>query len=185
MSDHTCPWWAGSLLANPIRKLLQDPDKILRPHVTPGMRVLDLGPGMGFFSLPLARLVGEHGRVICVDLQERMIAGLTRRALRAGLAARIEARLCTAHSLRIDDFAGTLDFALAFAMVHEVSDRDRLFSEIRAALKPGGRLLVCEPIGHVTKDAFAATLALAREAGLIPVASPKVAFSHSALLERS
>ncbi len=184
MSDHVCPWWAGSLLASPIRKLLQDPDKILRPHVTAGMRALDLGPGMGFFSLPLARLVGDSGRVVCVDLQEQMIAGLSRRAARAGLAPRIETRLCTADSLRIDDLAGSLDFALAFAMVHEVRDAGRLLTEIMAALKPGGRLLVCEPVGHVTKVAFAATLALARQAGFNLVAAPRVVLSHSALLER-
>jgi ubiquinone/menaquinone biosynthesis C-methylase UbiE len=167
-----------------VRKLLQQPDQILRPHLAAGMRALDVGAGMGFFSLPLARLVGIDGKVICVDLQEKMIAGLRRRAARAGLATRIEARVCTATSLRIDDLAGTLDFALAFAMVHEVPDKRRLLAEIKSGLKPGGRLLLCEPIGHVTLEAFAATLALARDAGCEIVAHPRIAFSHSALLER-
>lgn len=182
MHAHVCPWWAGNLLASPGRRLLQNPEKILRPHVSAGMRALDLGPGMGFFSLPMARLVGEPGRVFCVDLQEPMIAGLKRRAARAGLAARIEGRVCSATSLRIDDLAGTLDFALAFAMVHEVPDPDRLFAEIRAALKPGGRLLVCEPVGHVTNDAFAATVACARVAQLADIDRPRLAFFRCVLL---
>jgi ubiquinone/menaquinone biosynthesis C-methylase UbiE len=183
MSDHLCPWWLGYLLANPVRKLLQSPEKILRPHLAAGMRALDLGAGMGFFSLPMARLVGAGGKVVCVDLQAKMIASLNRRAARAGLAPPIETRVCAADSLRLGDLAASLDFALAFAMVHEVPDKDRLFAEIHAVLKPGGRLLLCEPVGHVTADAFAATLTLARRAGFEVVAHPRVALSHGALLE--
>ncbi len=185
MSDHVCPWWLGYLLANPGRKLLQSPEKILRPHLAAGMWALDLGAGMGFFSLPLARLVGAAGKVVCVDLQAKMIAGLNRRAARAGLAPRIEARVCAADSLQLGDLASRLDFALAFAMVHEVPDPERLFAEIQAVLKPGGRLLVCEPVGHVTPDAFAATVALARRAGFEVVARPRVALSHGVLLEKA
>ena len=80
-----CPWWLGPLLANPLRRLVQDPAAILAPHVREGMTVLEPGCGMGFFSLPLARLVGPGGRVVCVDLQRKMIEGLRRRAKRAGL----------------------------------------------------------------------------------------------------
>jgi ubiquinone/menaquinone biosynthesis C-methylase UbiE len=185
MSDHVCPWWLGYLLANPVRKLLQSPEKILRPHLSAGLRALDLGAGMGFFSLPMARLVGADGKVVCVDLQEKMIAGLNRRAARAALASRIEARVCAADSLKLGDLAGSLDFALAFAMAHEVPDKERLFAEIQAVLKPGGRLLLCEPVGHVTTDAFAATVALARQAGFEAVTHPRVAFSHCALLEKA
>jgi ubiquinone/menaquinone biosynthesis C-methylase UbiE len=175
----------GYMLANPMRRLLQDPERILRPYVDGGAKALDIGPGMGFFSLPMARLAGDTGWVVCVDLQERMIAELRRRAARAGLASRIHARVCSSHSLKIDDLAGTLDFALAFAMVHEVPDKDRLFAEIKAALRTGGRLLLCEPVGHVTRDQFAATLALASRAGYAVSAGPRVRFSHCALLTKT
>ncbi len=185
MSDHVCPWWIGHLLAHPLRKLLQDPDRILRPHVAEGAWALDVGAGMGFFSLPLARLVGDTGRVVCVDLQPEMVAGLQRRAARAGLAARIDARVCARDSLRLGDLAERIDFALAFAMVHEVPDPARLLTEIQATLKPGGRLLLCEPVGHVNGPAFAATLALARSVGLAAVATPRVPLSHSALLTKA
>jgi hypothetical protein len=61
--DCACPSWAGYLLASPIRKLLQNPNRILSPYVRAGMNVLEPGPGMGFFTLELARLVGLEGRV--------------------------------------------------------------------------------------------------------------------------
>jgi len=55
-----------------MRRLFQDPETILSPYIKSGMKVLEVGPGMGFFSLPMARLIGETGRIYCVDLQEKM-----------------------------------------------------------------------------------------------------------------
>jgi ubiquinone/menaquinone biosynthesis C-methylase UbiE len=182
---HVCPVWIGHILCSPIRKLIQDPRAILAPHVTPGMCAMDIGPGMGFFSLPLAELVGQGGRVICVDLQQGMLDALLRRARRVNLGDRIEPRLCTLESLAVDDLAGRIDFALAFAMVHEVGDPSRLFAQIRAALKPAGRLLFAEPKGHVTVDAFAKSVAAAEAAGFRSICHLRITRSHAVLLERS
>jgi predicted O-methyltransferase YrrM len=55
--------------------------------------VLEPGPGMGSFTLELARRVGPNGRVIAVDVQPRMIAGLKRRLAKAGLLERVDARI--------------------------------------------------------------------------------------------
>jgi ubiquinone/menaquinone biosynthesis C-methylase UbiE len=60
--EHVCPWWIGYLLASPLRRLVQKPEVILRPFLSNGMRVLEVGPGMGFFTLPMARMVGSAGR---------------------------------------------------------------------------------------------------------------------------
>ena len=58
MSQHVCPFWVGYLLLSPVRKLITNPDRILEPYVRSGMTVMDAGTAMGFFSLPLAELVG-------------------------------------------------------------------------------------------------------------------------------
>ena len=50
------------------------------------MTVLEPGPGMGFFTLELARIVGPEGRVVAVDVQPKMVEGLQKRARRAGLS---------------------------------------------------------------------------------------------------
>lgn len=184
MAAHVCPPWIGWFLASPIRKLAQNPDRILGPHVEPGMTALDVGCAMGFFSLPLARLVGPEGRVVCVDIQEPMIRSLTRRATRAGLQDRIDARVCNG-DLGVDDLAGRVDFALAFAMVHEASDPAGLMRDLAAALAPGGRLLIAEPPGHVSAEHFEGSLRLAQEAGLGVVRRPTIARSHAALLARA
>jgi hypothetical protein len=69
MAEHSvCPWWVGYLLASPLRKLWQEPARILTPFVRPGMTALGPGPGMGFFTLELARLAGPAGRVVAIDV---------------------------------------------------------------------------------------------------------------------
>jgi ubiquinone/menaquinone biosynthesis C-methylase UbiE len=182
MAHHVCPWWLGYLLANPVRKLFQDPVRILAPHVHEGMTVLEPGPGMGFFTLELARRVGPRGQVVAVDIQERMLAGLLRRARRAGLAERIEARLASGSSLGIEDLTGKVDLALAFALVHELPDGGRFFAEVRRAMAPGGRVLLAEPSGHVSAADFETTLAIAERAGFRRQPGPDVARSLTALL---
>src|SRR5512140_3805504 len=103
--SHVCPWWLGYLLASPLRRLFQDPARVLAPHVREGMTVLEPGPGMGFFTLELARRVGPRGRVVAVDLQPEMLAGLRRRAARAGLEGRIELRRARPDALGVEDLA--------------------------------------------------------------------------------
>ena len=93
MSERVCPVWVGYLLASPLRKFAHNPDKILSPYVKEGMTVLDIGSAMGFFSIPMAQMVGPEGKVICVDMQEKMLERLQKRAHKAGVADRIETRL--------------------------------------------------------------------------------------------
>lgn len=178
MSGHICPWWGGYFIDNRLRRWLHDPEKIVGPYVQPGMTVVDAGCGMGFFSIAMAGMVGDAGRVIAVDFQPRMLEVLRERAERAGVAHRIRIHRCRPDRLGVDERA---DFALAFAMVHEVTDPRRLLGEILACLKPGGRLLVAEPRLHVSGTAFGRTAALADQAGLKVVERPKVPWCRAAL----
>jgi ubiquinone/menaquinone biosynthesis C-methylase UbiE len=176
--------WAGYLLASPIRKLLQNPRKILSPYIREGMTVLDVGSAMGFFSLPMAAMVGPSGKVVCVDLQPGMLQALERRTQKARLSDRIEIRQCSQDSLRLGGLEGRIDFALAFAVIHEVPDTARLFTELCATLKQGGSLLMAEPTGHVRPDAFERSLAEARAAGFEINTAPPIRRSLTALLRK-
>jgi len=185
MAEHVCPWWLGYWLASPVRRLVEKPEEILSPYVRPGITVLEPGPGMGFFTLPLARLVGPAGRVIAVDLQPRMLESLRRRAAKAGLTERIETRIARPDSLDIGDLAGCVDFVLAFAMVHELPFPEIFFQETAAALKPGGKLLLAEPVGHVKPPRFAREFDAARQAGLAQLTAPQLRRNFTALLQRT
>jgi SAM-dependent methyltransferase len=181
-----CPWWLGYLLASPLRRIYYgDPAKVLAAHVRPGMTVLEPGPGMGFFTLELARLVGGSGRVIAVDIQVRMLDRLRRRAAKAGVLDRLDARLAAPDSLGLADLAGAVDLTLAFFMVHELPAAAPFFREVAHASKPGARLLLVEPEGHVTASFFDAELQAARDAGFTPVGAPSLRRSRTALLEKA
>ncbi|MGE5247829.1 MAG: class I SAM-dependent methyltransferase [Verrucomicrobiota bacterium] len=182
MSHKVCPWWLGYLLANPLRRLVHDPATILRPFVTGGMTVFEAGPGMGFFTLELARLVGPRGKVVAVDVQPRMLAELRRRAGKAGLLERIDAREGSGERMGIDDLVGQADFILAFAVVHELPGIERFFGEASAALKPGGRLLLAEPPSQVSERDFEATLGMAARNGFRLDARPAIRWARSAVL---
>lgn len=181
-SNRVCPWWLGYLLASPLRRFLYSPENILKPHLREGMNVLDVGCGMGFFSLPMAMLVGETGKVVCVDLQERMIKGLIRRAKKAGLSDRIDARVSQKNSLMLNNIAGMIDFVLAFAVVHEVPDKERLLSEIWKIMNETGNLLIAEPSTHVSKTDFDKTISIARRAGFEVMNDVAIRRSHAMLL---
>jgi ubiquinone/menaquinone biosynthesis C-methylase UbiE len=174
-----CPWWLAYTFDNRLRRLLYSPETVLNPYVKPGMTLLDLGCGMGFFSIAMARLVGDTGTVISVDLQQQILDVMMTRADHVGVAHRIHPYRCTDENLGSH---APVDFALACYMLHEVPDRARFLQQVRAALKPKARFLIMEPRFHVTKRAFATSLAIAAEAGLVQVDSPVISMSHTALL---
>jgi len=186
MAGHVCPWWLGYWLASPVRGWFSEkPEDLLAPYIKEGMTVLEPGPGMGFFTLPLARLVGNSGCVIPIDIQAKMLAGLARRAHHAGLDNRIKMRLARPDSMNLDDLNGTADFALAFAVVHEMPSAGRIFREAAAALKPGALLFLAEPAGHVTAEKFQQELGAAQVAGLDEINRPTVHRSRAAVLRKT
>lgn len=184
MSKRVCPWWLGYFLASPIRRCMTDPAAILAPYVREGMTVLEPGPGMGFFTLELAKLVGPEGRVIAVDVQEKMLRALKGKAAKAGLLSRIDARLVPPDSMRLNDLGGSVDFTLAYAVVHEIPSYERFFQEVAAASRRRAQLLLVEPAGHVSDADFDEELRLARLAGFAIVDRPALSRSHAAVLTR-
>ncbi len=179
-SSQVCPWWLAYSFDNPLRRWIHRPRKLLAPFVTKGMHAIDVGCGMGVFSIAMAELVGDSGRVTALDLQHKMLEITRKRANRAGIGHRIQTVQGTADQLGGD---GSIDFALAFWMVHEVPDRFGFFNRICSALKPDGILLVAEPAMHVSRKEFDRTIALASETGLQPHAQqPKVRWSLSKVL---
>jgi ubiquinone/menaquinone biosynthesis C-methylase UbiE len=184
MAHKVCPFWVGYLLINPLRKLFENPNKILGPYVQEGMTVFEPGCGMGYFTLPLARMIGPTGRIIATDIQPKMLSSLRRRAQKAGLSDRIELRLIQGNGLGITDLFGQVDVAVALHMVHEVPDQASLFNEIRQSLKQGGKLLFVEPKGHVTQDQFEASVTIAEKAGFVSEDLPGKMGDRVALLKR-
>jgi ubiquinone/menaquinone biosynthesis C-methylase UbiE len=166
---------------NGLRRLVQNPDQIIKPYVHCGDVVLDVGPGIGYFTIPMAKLVGDSGRVIAADLQESMLHGIAKRARRAGMEQRIVLRRASNESLNV---GGTMDFALVFWMAHEVPDLKNFMDQLFDVLKEGGRLLIAEPKIHVSQKQFQKEMDIARSAGFVLIDQPAIPLSLSALFCR-
>lgn len=173
-APHRCPWWIQWVLASPIRALIDGVRGVAATQVQPGMTVLDVGCGFGFLSLPMARRVGPDGRVLAVDVEPRVVDELRRRASRAGLADRINARACDVRDLDLGDRSGAIDLVTVVHCLHEFDDPDGFLVRAASVLRPGGRLLLIEPPGHVTADKFAAQIERALRAGLKRIGHPAV-----------
>lgn len=157
-----CPWWMTWTFDNALRRLVHDANTMLEPYVVPGSRVADIGCGMGYFTVAMARLAGPTGQVQAVDLQPQQLRTAEKRCRRAGVADRVLFVEAAPDSLRL---TGPVDFVLAFWMVHEVGDRAGFFEQLRAATESGARVLVAEPMFHVPLETAEAELALARRHG--------------------
>jgi 2-polyprenyl-3-methyl-5-hydroxy-6-metoxy-1,4-benzoquinol methylase len=185
MAGKVCPFWIGYLLLSPLRRFFQNPDKILAPYISPDMTVMDYGSAMGYFSLPMARMVQPAGKVICVDIQERMLIALARRAERAGLTNNIETFCIDTEMFSLNPFYERIEFILCFAVAHEVPDQKILFTELSNALKSGGYMLLSEPSGHVNAEAFQKTQETAFECGFGHPRKIGIQRARTVLLEKA
>jgi ubiquinone/menaquinone biosynthesis C-methylase UbiE len=140
---------------------------------------------MGFFTLELARIVGEKGKVVAIDVQKRMIESLRRRSQKARMNDRIELRLAGPAGMGVSDLVGKVDFVLAFAVAHEMPDIGQFFKESFEALKANGKLLLSEPADHIEESEFNESVSLARSAGFTMTERPQIKSNLSAVLAKS
>ena len=181
MAKHVCPWWLAYTFDNPLRRIFHRPEEMFAPYLREGMTAIDLGCGMGYFSISMAKLVGKRGRVIAVDLQQKMLDTLIQRAQKAGVANRITPLLCEENSIGSHE---AVNFALAFWMAHETPDQLHFFKQVHSILKKSSKLLLAEPKLHVTKNEFSKTVTIAQEVGFKHIDSPIISLSHAALFAK-
>lgn len=136
--------------------------EILAPEQ--GERVLEVGPGTGYYTLELAGWVGTEGRVDAFDIQQEMLDHTTERARQRGLS-NVEPTHGDARSLPYEDDA--FDAAITVTTLGEVPDQDAALRELERVLKPGGRLVVGEVAGDPHMVTLASLRRRAEEAGLV------------------
>jgi len=179
--QHVCPVEHAGSLDNRFRRFFQNPEKILQPYLKNGMTVLEVGCGPGFFTLDMAKMVGESGKVIAVDLQEGMLEKLQSKLTGTELEARIHLHQCAEDAIGITE---QVDFVLLFYMVHELPDQAAFFQELSTIVKPEGQILIVEPPFHVSKSDFEHMLLLAEKTGLKKSNGPKMFLHQTTILNK-
>jgi tRNA A58 N-methylase Trm61 len=129
-------------LVRPEREAEEQPERALDAlNLKPGMIVADIGAGVGYMSLRMAKRVGPSGKVYANDLQPEMLAKLRENAARGGIANVITV---------LGDVAdpklppNTMDLVLLTDVYHEFSQPQQMLRKIRETLKPDGRLVLLE-----------------------------------------
>ena len=178
---HTCPWWLAYTWDNRIRPFFQNADIIVKPYMNSGITALDVGCGMGYFSIHMSKYIGEKGKVISVDIQKEMLEILKRRTEESGLDDIIKPILSQGD---LSDISERIDFALNFWMLHEVDSQKKMVKQIYDLLNSGGKYLIAEPKIHTSNKYFESIIGMCKEVGFIVESNPKITFSRSVLLSK-
>jgi ubiquinone/menaquinone biosynthesis C-methylase UbiE len=110
----------------------------------PGMTVLELGPGPGYYTIEASRLVSPNGRVLCLDLQPGMLELLAPRLANSAVA---NAEMAVADATQLPVADGSVDLAFLITVLGEVPEPEAALAELRRVLKPGGVLAFGESLG--------------------------------------
>jgi ubiquinone/menaquinone biosynthesis C-methylase UbiE len=129
-------------LVRPEREAEEQPEKALDAlNLKPGMVVADIGAGVGYMSLRMAKRVGPSGKVYANDLQPEMLAKLRENAAKAKITNVITV-LGDVSDPKLP--ANTMDLVLLVDVYHEFSQPQQMLRKIRDTLKSDGRLVLLE-----------------------------------------
>jgi len=179
INKRVCPVERAGGLDNSLRRLFQNPGRILKSYIKSGMTVLDIGCGPGFFSIEIAKMLKGSGIVIAADLQEGMLDKVSKKISGTNVEKSIKLHKCSENEIRVSE---RVDFVLAFYMIHEVPDKEKLFREIKSILKPGGLVFIAEPAFHVSKTEFDKMTGMLNNTGFQIIDRPKILFSRTVLI---
>lgn len=114
-------------------------------NLKPGSNVADVGCHEGYMTIKLSTVVGINGKVLSVDVEQSKLDKLK---------VHLEKRNITNVTLIKGNYddpklpANSLEAVIILDTYHEMDDHDKILQHIRTALKPGGRLILCEPIAE-------------------------------------
>ena len=171
----------ADFLQGGLRRLYQNPHKLLSRYLEEGMVVLDFGCGPGFFTIEAARMVGDRGKIIAADLQQGMLDKLNNAIQSNEIKKRIVLHKSNEDTIGITE---KVDIVLAFHVIHEIPDQEAFLEEVKSILKTGGLLYIIEPGFIVSKKEFEKTVAIVQKLNFTPIDKPRIFISRSAVFKK-
>lgn len=124
------------------RKNKIPPEETLKKMmVKKGYKFLDVGTGIGYFSIPASKIVGESGKVYAIDISKEMLQELRQR-IKKEVKENIE--IIQGNTYESDLSNEKVDYVFLSNVLHEVEDKIRLLTNYLDKLKPGGKIGVIE-----------------------------------------
>lgn len=184
MSDlpatHLHPVEEAKALESRLRLFLQNPRKILKKYIHPGMTVLDLGCGSGYFTLEMARLLDKRGKVIATDVQQGMLEILKKKLQDSELKKQVQICHNKQDSLGLTE---KVDFILAFYSFHEMRFIDNIIGDLTKIAGTGTKIFISEQKFHVSKSTFDTIIKKLENKGFEICERPAVFLSRTVVMK--
>jgi ubiquinone/menaquinone biosynthesis C-methylase UbiE len=169
------------LLDSSLRRLTQKPHNIISKYISPGMTILDLGCGTGYFTVEMVRCLNNSGKVVAVDVQQGMLDILDQKIKNLGYGQLVEIHCVDAKYLGLEE---NFDFVLAFYSFHEMQYLDNIIEEISQICKPKAKILMAEQRFHVSKADFCAFVEKMISKGFKVIEKPRIFLSRAVVMEK-
>jgi ubiquinone/menaquinone biosynthesis C-methylase UbiE len=136
------PQFAANIIDNPLRRRIQPPEEMpLRQGIMPGMKVLEIGPGNGTYTVETARFIGDAGQLMTIDIEPKMIERVNKRIKEEGIN-NIDARVADVFDLPFED--DYFDVVYMITVIGEIPTPQKALQEFYRVLRPGGKLVFSE-----------------------------------------
>jgi len=164
-------------LEGKFRRLIHNPKKILNKYVKKGDVALDFGCGPGMFSVALADM---GVKVISADLQKEMLNKLKNKIKNTKFEKNITLLKCEKNDINLKE---KVDFILIFYVLHEIENKSKFIEQIKKIMKKNTKIILVEPLFHVSKNKFEESLEIIEKSGLEIIERPRISLSRSVLLK--
>lgn len=136
------PQWMSDLIDNPLRQKIQPPSETATRHeIQEGMRVLEIGPGNGTYTIEAAKRVGPQGELFVIDIEPKIIERLKQR-LAKNKITNIQPRVADVYDLPFE--SASFDLIFMITVINELPDIPKALLEFKRVLKSSGKLVFSE-----------------------------------------
>ena len=175
-----CPLCMAGILDSKLRRFFFNPNKILKSYISKNITALDIGCGPGVYTIEIAKLLNETGKVIAVDMQEGMLEIIKRKISGKPIEKNIILHKCTQERIGIKE---NVDFVLMFYVVHEVPSKENMFNEVLPLINKNGLLMIVEP-KLVSAKSFEEMVNGIKESGFEEYNRLKITLSRGIVLKK-